>query len=191
MTKTRRGVLLLAGLLGAAPAARADSPGDGVAGVVLRDPRGAPVELAGLVRAHKLTVVVFYAATCPCFAAHVERLQRLAADLGPRGVGFLVVDSERHAGGDPPAPAQIAPGLPVFHDEGGALAHRLGARYATESDVFDAAGRLRYRGGVDSDRKYLRPDAQPYLRQALERLLAGDAPALTTTKALGCALRLF
>jgi hypothetical protein len=175
--------------LATALSARAEPPPD-VRDAVLRDARGGAVTLAELTRAHRLTVFIFYGAACPCFAAHVERLRQLASELGPQGVGFVVVDSERHANGDPPVPGEIAPGLPIFRDEGGALARRLDAKYATESYIEDATGHIRYRGGIDSDRKYLRPDAQPYLRQALARLLAGDAPGLATTKAVGCALRL-
>jgi hypothetical protein len=189
---SRPGALALAAWLSLATAlsARAESPSPEVGDAVVRDARGATVVLAELTRAHKFTVVTFYGVACPCFAAHVERLRQLASELGPQGVGFLVVDSERHAKDDPPVPRQVAPGLPIFRDEGGTLARRLGASYATESYVLDATGHIRYRGGIDSDRKYLRPDTQPYLRQALLKLLAGQGPAFATTKALGCALRL-
>ena len=105
-------------------------------------------------------------------------------------MGFVVVDSERRAPGERPPPPEIAPGLPILRDENAELAKRLGAAYATESYILDSSGRVRYQGGVDSDRKYLRPDAQPYLRRALLKLLSGDAPAFATSKALGCALRL-
>ena len=64
------------------------------------------------------------------------------------------------------------------------------AQYATESFVFDASGRLRYRGGIDDKRKYLGPNPKAHLRDALERLLDDGAPALASAKALGCALRL-
>ena len=170
--------------------ASAESPPPDVRDGVLRDTQGATVLLADVIRANKFTVVVFYGATCPCFAAHVDRMRQLESELAPQGVGFLVVDSERHAGTDPAVPLRVAPGLPILRDEGAVLARRLGANYATESYILDAAGHIRYRGGIDTDRKYLRPDAQPYLRQALLKLLAGEGPAFTTTKALGCALRL-
>jgi hypothetical protein len=179
--------LLLCALV---PPARAEPPPPALGDAVVRDARGALVPLAGVARAHRFTVIVFYSATCPCFDAHRARLRQLAAELGPRGVGVVLVDSERRAAGDPPPPPAAAGDLPIFRDDGGALARRLGARYATESYVVDAAGQARYRGGIDSDRKYLRDDAQPYLRAALDRLLAGNAPPFTTSKALGCALRL-
>lgn len=188
----RGGALALSAWVWLASASKvgAESPPANVSEAVLRDTRGATVVLAELARAHRLTVVIFYSATCPCFAAHVERLRQLVSDLAPQGIGFVVVDSERHANGDPPVPPEVGPGLPVLRDEGGTLARRLGATYATESYVLDPAAQVRYRGGVDSDRKYLRADAQPYLRQALAKLLGGNGPAFTTTKGLGCALRL-
>ena len=176
--------------LAAAFSARAESPPLEVGDVVVHDARGATVTIAELTRAHRFTVLTFYGMTCPCFAAHVERLRQLASELAPQEVGFVVVDSERHAKSDPPVPREVAPGLPIVRDEGGTLARRLGASYATESYIQDATGQIRYRGGIDSDRKYLRPDAQPYLRQALLKLLAGQGPAFATTKALGCTLRL-
>ena len=176
--------------LATALSARAESSSAEAGDAVLRDARGATLTLAALTRPHKFTVITFYAVACPCFAAHVERLRQLASELAPQGVGFLVVDSERHAKDEPPVPREIGPGLPIFRDEGGTLARRLGASFATESYIEDATGRIRYRGGIDDDRKYLRPDTQPYLRQALLKLLAGDRSALATTKPLGCALRL-
>ncbi|HXJ19036.1 MAG TPA: redoxin domain-containing protein [Polyangia bacterium] len=179
----------MACLATSAPTRAGSNPPD-IGDAALRDAGGQTTRLAALARANRLTVVVFYAAGCPCFRAHVERLQQLAADLGPRGVRFLLIDSERRAPGAPPPPPELAPGLPLLRDEGGLLARRLDARYATESFVLDPTGRVRYQGGLDSDRKYLRPDAQPYLRQAISKLLAGDAPAFTSSKALGCALRL-
>ena len=191
MTPARRlrTAVVLACLVSSAQSLAGSGPPD-VGDATLRDARGQVTSVTALARAHKLTVVIFYAAGCPCFAAHVDRLRQLATELGPRGVGFVVVDSERHVPGEASPPAEIAPGLPLLRDESGDLARRLGARYATESYVLDPAGRVRYQGGVDSDRKYLRPDAQPFLRQALLKLLSGDAPAFATSKALGCALRL-
>ena len=180
---------MLACLVSSAQSRAGSGPPD-VGNATVRDARGQVTSLTALARSHKLTVVIFYAAGCPCFAAHVDRLRQLERELGPQDVAFVVVDSERHGPGDASPPEEIAPGLPLLRDESGDLARRLGARYATESYVLDPMGRVRYQGGVDSDRKYLRPDAHPFLREALLKLLSGSAPAFATSKALGCALRL-
>ena len=79
-------------------------------------------------------------------------------------------------------------GLPVVLDPDALLADALHAEYATYSVVLDAAGAIRYRGGIDSDKSFLRDDAIPYLRDALDDLLAGAAPRRAETEALGCVL---
>ncbi|HTA20183.1 MAG TPA: hypothetical protein VK989_12880 [Polyangia bacterium] len=158
--------------------------------VVLRGARGEPLALRPLVQQHRFTAVIFFSSGCPCAAAHRTRLAQLIHDMQPRDVGFVIVDSERHAAGEP-TPAFVAnTDLPLFADDGGRLARRLDAQFATETFVFDAAGTLRYRGGIDDDRRSLRPRPTAHLRDELQSLLAGTAPPYVTTKALGCALRL-
>jgi len=173
-----------------ARAPRVDAaPGPDLGGVTLGE-AGRAMGLEQQVRSHKLTVVTFFAASCPCFAAHAARLRALAEELGPRGVQLLVVDSERHRSGEVVPSVVSGTSLPIWRDDGGRLARLLGAKFATETFVFDASGALRYRGGIDSDRKYLSDHPRQALREALLGLLAGNAPELVTAKALGCALRL-
>jgi hypothetical protein len=159
-------------------------------GITLEKAGGESVPLQKLVAAHRFTVVMFFSETCPCFAIHTERLRDLARELSPKGVDFVVVDSERHAASDPRPAAVAGTDLAILRDPGGRLARRLGAQYATESFVFDASSRLRYRGGIDDQRKHLGPNAKAHLHDALIHLLDNDAPAFVTAKALGCALRL-
>jgi hypothetical protein len=168
----------------------AESQAPSLADITLEKAGGEAVPLQKIVAAHRLTVVVFFSETCPCFAVHTERLRDLARELSPKGVDFVVVDSERHAASDARPSAVPGTDLAILRDPSGRLARRLGAQYATESFVFDASGRLRYRGGIDDQRKYLGPNAKAHLRDALIHLLDNDAPAFVTAKALGCALRL-
>ena len=190
MRRAAAAQVLAAISLVAMTAAAAQPQAPGLGDLTLAGAGGTVVRLQELVAARRLTVVVFYSATCPCFAVHRERLDQLAREMAPRGVALVVVDSERHAAGE--ARPEMVPGtqLPVLRDEGGRLARRLGAQYATESFVFDGNGQLRYRGGIDDQRKYLGSNPKLHLRDALLRLLGNDAPAYATAKALGCALRL-
>jgi len=169
-------------------AARAATPAPSLSDIALRADGGRALVLEPFVRAQRLTAVVFFSATCPCFAAHRARLAALARDLDARGVRFVVVDSERHAAGE--AAAGAASGLPIWRDDGARLARRLDARQATETFVFDATGALRYHGGLDGDRTHLTSAATPRLRDALTGLLAGKAPSFASAKTLGCVLRL-
>jgi hypothetical protein len=157
--------------------------------IVLTDERGQPLRLDAFVTSHRLTVVVFYAADCPCFAAHVPRLIELQRAHLAEDVEIIVVDSERHAPPEPGAPA-IGGGIAGMRDPGGRLARRLDATFATETFVFDSSRRLRYHGGIDGDRKSLGPTPQSHLGDALRSLVSGADPASSTSKALGCALKL-
>ena len=161
-----------------------------LSGVVLRRDGSEALALSEFVRAHRLTVILFASTRCPCFSAHRDRLATLARDLESQDVRFLLVDSEPRTSGQDVAEALTGAGLPVFRDESAALARRLDARFAAEAFVLDTFERLRYRGGIDSDRTFLTAAPRNHLRDALASLLAGTAPPLVTKKALGCLLRL-
>ncbi len=78
--------------------------------------------------------------------------------------------------------------FPIVRDRGAKLADAVGAEYATYTVVADAEGQIRYRGGIDTDKVHLHEDATPYLRNALDDLLAGHEPRAPEGKTLGCAL---
>jgi len=138
----------------------------------------------------KVTVVVFYAEHCPCFSVHEARLRELVRAYADRGVRVILVDSEVSATRERDARAAAERGLPAIAlDPGGKLADALGADYATFTVVFDEQGRVRYRGGIDSDKARLNDDAAAYVRNAVDDLLAGREPRTPEGKALGCALQ--
>ena len=156
--------------------------------LVLHDTAGATVTFPDDLARVGFTVVVFYAEHCPCFRVHEERLRDLAAAY--RDVTLLLVDSEVAATPERDALQVAARGLPpMVLDPGARLADALGAEYATYAVVFDATGRVRYRGGIDDDRNVVQSDARPWLRDALDDLVAGRSPRRAEGKALGCALQ--
>jgi hypothetical protein len=166
------------------------SPAPDLSDIILTQKKTGALDLQSLIRRHKLTAVVFFSATCPCFAAHRARLAALVHEMEPRGVAFVIVDSERRRQGASSSAAVPETDLPILRDDQGKLARRLGAEYATETFVFDATGALRYRGGIDDDRKRLSQTPRALLRDSLLGLLAGNAPEFATGKTLGCVLRL-
>jgi peroxiredoxin len=139
----------------------------------------------------RLTVLFFFADHCPCQAAHDARLRALYAAYHPQGVDVFAVDSEVGATPerDGAEAAKRAYPFPILVDRGGALAHRVGAEYATEAFVIDRSGAIRYHGGIDSDKRTLHDEATPFLRDALDDLLAERPLRRTESKALGCALQ--
>ena len=154
------------------------------------DTTGASTTLPADLARSKLTVLVFYAEHCPCFRVHEERLVALARSYEPRGVRVLFVDSEVSGNAQRDGRAAAERGLPAIAlDPGAKLADAVGADYATYSVVLDPQGRVRYRGGIDSDKDRLHDDATLFLRDAVDDLLAGREPRVSEGKALGCALQ--
>ncbi len=179
-------------VLAAAACARLPAAGGVVAGRSLLGTDGATHALAPSAGA-AFAVVVFFANHCPCQAAHDPRVRELYAAYHARGVDFFAVDSETDATKERDAleAAKRGYSFPILMDPGGAFAKSIGAEYATETLVLDRTGTVRYRGGIDSDRKTLHADATPFLREALEDLVSGRAVRRPESKALGCALEMW
>ncbi len=139
----------------------------------------------------KLTVFVFYSEDCPCMRAHEARLAALDERYAADGVKVVLVDSETGAAPARDRAEALVRGyrFPLLTDSDARLARLFGARFATHAIVVDAAGRVRYSGGIDSDKNELHGDAQPYLRDAIDALLAGREPPRVEHEALGCALQ--
>jgi hypothetical protein len=181
--------LALLGLLGGTGCAT-PPPAPLVPASQLLEKGGSTVDARTLVAGAPLTVIVFFSRDCHCFAQHGDRLRALYAAYGPRGVQLVAVDPEVRASPEADAAEGARRGypFPILVDRGAKLADALGAEYATYSVIVDARGDVRYRGGIDSDKSHLRDDATPYLRDALDDLLAGHAPRRPEAKTLGCSL---
>jgi peroxiredoxin len=153
---------------------------------------GRTLELRPTVGGARFTVLIFFSAHCPCMAAHDDRVSQLASAYQARDVQFFLVDSEV---GDAlerdrtEAQRRQYP-FPILADPKGRLAEALGVRFATTTIVLDSAGSVRYRGGIDSEKRKPDPAGRFYLKEALSALLDGKTPDVRETKSLGCYLRL-
>ena len=154
-------------------------------------PRVTTVDPSTLPSHGRFTVLVFYAKECSCLQTHEARLLDLYGRYHERGVAFLFVDSEvgaNQAQDETELRGRAYP-FPVMVDRGAKVANALGAEYATYTVILDEGGRVRYHGGIDSDKSHLHDDATPYLADALDDLLAGRAVRAAANEGLGCALR--
>ena len=132
---------------------------------------------------------------CPIAGKLAPRLERLSREFAGRGVRFIGLDASAQdsltaiAGES----REFERTFPVFKDARQELARALGVRTTTETFLFDARGQLRYRGAVDDQYTVgaARPEpTQNHLVAALEAVLQGAEPALSTTPAPGCLLTL-
>lgn len=156
------------------------------------DLAGQPVELDP--SASDALVLLFVAWDCPISNRYAPTINRLALELGGRGVRFVLVYS------DPAVPAEqlrahhaefaLAP--PALRDSEQLLRRRTGVTTNPEAALLDRAGRLRYRGRIDDrylDFGKVRPAAtREDLRLALQSVLAGRPVEQPRTPAVGCYL---
>jgi len=137
------------------------------------------------------TVVIFFSADCHVLRAHDGRVRALADEFAPRKIRFLALDPEvgATAARDRDEASRRNYPFPILIDGEAKLAKAYGAEYAGHAVVLDRAGTVVYRGGIDSDRVHLTDGATPYLRNALDDLVAGRRPRVAGAKVLDCALR--
>jgi redoxin len=78
--------------------------------------------------------------------------------------------------------------FPFLYDESQEIAESYGASRTPEVFLFDAEHRLVYHGTPDSDHRDP-GGAEPYLRDALEAVLAGETPEVQDVPPVGCTIK--
>jgi hypothetical protein len=148
-----------------------------------------PNPFASVARAR---VFLFVRTDCPITNRYAPELQKLARKFSGRGAEFWLVypDPAATAEGIREHVAQYAfPGTP-FRDPSHQLVKRAQVTIAPEAAVFDAMGRLVYHGRIDDrwvNPGQARPAARTHdLEDAVAAVLAGRAPAISETHAVGC-----
>jgi peroxiredoxin len=155
--------------------------------------------------AAKVLVIVFTCNHCPTAQAYEERLKKLVAEYQPQGAAFLAINPNHAAAvrldemgytdlGDTFAEMKIRAAHQQFNfpyaDDGPtqAVVVKFGAVATPHVFIFDQARRLRFQGRIDDSERadYVKHHDT---RDAIEALLAGREPAVTTTKVFGCSLK--
>ena len=147
-------------------------------------------------RADGVTAVVFSCNHCPYALAWHDRIFAVARDYADRGVRVLAInpnDAEGYPAGSYEAMKERVAGdggwpLPYLRDEDQGAARAFDAKTTPDVFVFDAEGRLRYRGAPDGDYRDSSQDAA-WLRGALDSLLADAEPEPAETEPVGCSIK--
>jgi hypothetical protein len=110
-------------------------------------------------------------------------------------VRFLAInsnDAERYPADSPEAMRERVESedwpFPYLHDATQETARAYGAAVTPHLFVFDSDLRLRYEGAPDSDHRDPSKDAR-WLRDALDRVLAGEEPSPAETEPVGCSVK--
>jgi peroxiredoxin len=145
----------------------------------------------------KGTVVMFICNHCP-FVKHVaDQLATLGRDAMPRGIGVIAISSNDVSAHPADSPEQMVAeadergyAFPYLYDETQEVAKAYQAACTPDFYLFDAEGRLVYRGQLDASRPGSEvPVTGSDLRGAIDRLLAGRPPAAEQIPSLGCNIK--
>ena len=153
----------------------------------------------------KILVIVFTCAHCPTAQAYQERIKKLVADYSPKGVKLVAInpnhpDSVRL---DELAYSDLSDSFDelkerakqekfnfIWLDDGPKqeLGHKMGPVATPHVFIFDKARKLRFEGRIDdSERESLATAHET--RDALDALLAGKEPPVTSTRVFGCSVK--
>jgi len=170
--------------------AKSSSLGKRIADFTLQDYRGKSHSLSDF-RNSKVIVVAFLGTECPLAKLYGNRLGKLHRQYKSKGVAFLAINSNCID-----SVSEIAAyadkhriDFPVLKDLGNKVADAFGAERTPEVFVLDEHRVIRYRGRVDDQYGigYIRDKvAKPYLKNAVDEVLAGRPVSVSRTKTEGC-----
>lgn len=141
----------------------------------------------------KVVVVAFTCNSCP-YAVDVEdRLIALTKDYAEKSVTVIAVNVNTIEDDAMPAMKEKAKekGFPFayLYDDSQQIARDYGAKYTPQFFVLDADRKIAYMGAMDDS-----PDGRnvnkPYLRNAVDELLAGKPVTVSETVPIGCRIRM-
>ncbi|MBN2304912.1 MAG: thioredoxin family protein [Anaerolineae bacterium] len=157
---------------------------------------GQTYSLSGLLAENKAVAVIFSCNHCPYVRAWEGRMMDIQREYQDKGVVLAAInsnDAQKYPDDAFPKMQNHAQSegfnFLYLYDESQEIARAYGGTHTPHVFLLDGNGVLRYRGAIDDN--YDDPDAvtQTYLRDALDAVLAGNAPATTDTRAVGCTIK--
>jgi peroxiredoxin len=191
------GVVALGVAAGSAAEAAALSLGEAapMATVKMKGVDGRELSIADVAGA-KGTLVMFSCNHCPYVKAWEDRIASIGNGAPARGVGVIVInanDPEAYPDDDYPEMQKRAEAkgfqFPYVVDATSDVARAFGATRTPEVYLFDAAGKLAYRGAIDDNAQDAAKAQHRYLADAIDALAAGREVAERETKAIGCSIK--
>ena len=158
---------------------------------------GALVDLDALAAGKPGSLVMFICNHCP-YVIHVrQELVKLAHDALDRGFAVVAINAnsiESHPQDGPTHMARLARDegwrFPFLFDDTQEVARAFRAACTPDLYVFDAQGKLAYRGQLDDSRPSNgKPVTGRDLRAAVDAVVAGHAPNPEQIPSVGCSIK--
>jgi peroxiredoxin len=140
--------------------------------------------------------VIFSCNHCPYVRAWEDRMVHIQADYAGRGVQIVAINANDAAKYPDDSFLKMKErakekgfNFPYLYDETQAIARAYGAQRTPEVFLFDKGGMLRYHGAIDDNCDAPNAVQAHYLRNALDAVLAGQAPPVAETSPVGCTIK--
>jgi peroxiredoxin len=140
----------------------------------------------------KVVVIVFTCNHCPVAKAYEDRLIALQKEYQSKGVQLLAINvntiPEDRLDKMKERAEQKGFNYPYLYDPTQKTGQDFGAVVTPHVFVLDQNRKIAYAGAID-DNMNAEKVTTPYLRDAIDALLAGKEPAKQTVKPFGCGIR--
>ncbi len=148
------------------------------------------------VKGAKGLLVIFTCNHCPFVIGWQDTMVELGNAYLQKGIGVVFVNSND--------PARVASDsledmrkmarkqgyqFPYVVDATSGVARNFGAKKTPDVFLFDANGKLVYRGAVGEGGRQPQRDGEPWLKNALDAVVDGRKVAKSKTKAVGCSIK--
>ena len=144
----------------------------------------------------KLLLVTFWCNHCPYVLAWESRALELGKRYGPKGVGFVLINSNDAAAYPTDdfeamverAREQRYP-FPYLRDETQEVARAYGALVTPHPMLFDKDRRLLFQGRIDDSHDHPERVRERFVERAIEQALAGRPVQPSALAVLGCTVK--
>ena len=157
---------------------------------------GKKASLADLAKENGLCVI-FSCNTCPYVIGWEDRYNEIEAACAKNNIGFVLVNSnEAKRNGADSMKEMIGHAKEKGYgkyayvvDENHVVADAFGATKTPDVFLFNGKMELAYKGAIDDNMKQKDSVKEPYLKNAVEAMVAGKPITPGETKAIGCSIK--
>jgi thioredoxin-related protein len=141
-------------------------------------------------------IVMFSCNTCPYVIKAQGRTREAMTQANQMGIGMVVINSNEAQRDEEDAPLRMREyaeiqkyTVPYVMDEGSRMADVFGATRTPEVFLFDAKGKLVYKGALEENPAEPEKSMHGYLVEAMRAMIAGKPINPSETKSIGCSIK--
>lgn len=141
-------------------------------------------------------LVMFSCNTCPYVIKSEARTKEMMAYATEKKIGMVIINSNEAKRSDEDSDKEMAKyakkmgyKVPYVIDEKSAVADAFGATRTPEVFLFDGNGKLMYKGAMEDNPSNPTESKNMFLKDAIDKMVVGQAPDPNSTKSIGCTIK--